>query len=102
MLIFQDNSTKPEFAGIKTVEDIGHSELANLRLYRLFAAPPGLPQSVRAKLTALVEKAVNDPDLVAWGKKARKPINPIGSAAAERYYRDQKALLTKFKHLLKK
>jgi tripartite-type tricarboxylate transporter receptor subunit TctC len=102
LLIFQDNSTKPEFAGVKTVSDIGHSDLANLRLYRLFAAPPGLSHDVRAKLTAMVEKAVNDPDLEAWGKKAKQPINPISAADAERFYKGQKGLLSKFAHLLKK
>jgi len=101
LLIFQDNSTKPQFAGAKTVSDIGQPELANLRLYRLFAAPPGLPQAVRSSLTAMVATAVNAPALAEWGKKAKKPVHPISAAAAEKLYRDQKAFLTRFKHLLK-
>lgn len=101
LLTFQDNTTKPQFAGVKTASDIGQPELANLRLYRLFVAPPGLPQAVRGKLTALVETAVNAPALAAWGEKAKKPVHPISAAGAEKLYRDQKAFLTRFRHLLK-
>ena len=35
-------------AGVATADDIGHPELANLSLYRVFAAPPGLSDDVRS------------------------------------------------------
>lgn len=88
-------------AGVKTVADLGHPELANLSLYRLFAAPPGLPAEVAKKLTAAVQAALTDPELKAWSEKARMPIDPGTPEEAEKLYKAQKDFLGKHVELLK-
>ena len=102
LVSFQQANAKPLFPGVPTAADIGHPELANLGLYRLFAAPPGLPAAVRTKLTEIVQKAVNDPELAAWAEKSNFPINPSSAEETKKMYVEQKAFLSRFKHLLKK
>ena len=101
LLTFQDKTTKPLFPTVPVAADVGHRELANLGLYRLFAAPPGMPAAVRTKLIGLVQKALNDPELAAWGQKSNFPIDPGTAEAAKKLYTGQKAFLTQYKHLLK-
>ena len=90
LLTFQDKTTKPLFPTVPVAADVGHPELANLGLYRLFAAPPGMPAAVRTKLIGLVQKALNDPELAAWGQKSNFPIDPGTAEAAKKLYTGQK------------
>ena len=101
LLLFQTQAKRLAFPGVPTVAEIGHPELANLQLYRLFAAPPALPTEIREKLAALVQTALNDPEFAEWSKAADFPIDPGTGADAERMYREQRVFLTRYKHLLK-
>lgn len=101
LLALQSKATKPMFPGLAVADDVGHPELANLGLYRLFAAPPGMPEGIRKTLIGLVQKALNDPELDAWGKKSNFPVDPGTAEAAKKLYTDQTAFLTRYKHLLK-
>lgn len=93
--------TAERFPGVPTVDDIGHPELANLALYRLFAAPPGLDPDVRSKLIATFQAAIRDPDFIAWSEKTRSPIDAGTPEDAVRFYKTQKELLSKHIELLK-
>lgn len=88
------------FPGVPTVDDIGHPELANLALYRLFAAPPSLDPDVRSKLVAAFQAAIKDPEFTAWSEKTRSPVDPGTPEDAERLYNAQKAFLSKHVDLL--
>ena len=101
LLALQSKASKPMFPGLAVADDVGHPELANLGLYRLFAAPPGMPEGVRTALIGLVQKALNDPELAAWGKKSNFPVDPGSAEAAKKLYTDQKMFLIRYKHLLK-
>ena len=76
-----------------TVDDIGLPQLANLGLYRMFAAPPGLPEPVRLKLTAMLQSALTHPDLARWAQTTSFPIDPRSPEEARRLYDQQKAFL---------
>jgi tripartite-type tricarboxylate transporter receptor subunit TctC len=101
ILSLRPKASGGRLAGVPTVADIGHPELANLALYRLFAAPPGLPPEVAKKLTAVVQSALNDPELKAWSDKASMAVDPGTPQEAEQLYRAQKAFLARHVDLLK-
>ena len=95
LLAFQPKSARGVPAGVPSVDDIGHPELASLSLYRMLAAPPGLPDDVRTRLTDAVQKALNDPELRRWSEATSSPIDPGGPAEARRLYEEQKAFMLK-------
>jgi tripartite-type tricarboxylate transporter receptor subunit TctC len=87
--------------GVTTADDVGHPELANLSLNRVFAAPPGLPDAVRVRLVDAVQKALNDPELTAWATKVNFPLDKRTPEETRRLYSEQRAFLTKYRHMLK-
>ena len=87
--------------GVATADDVGHPELANLSLNRVFAAPPGLPEMVRSRLVEAVQKALNDPELAAWATKANFPLDVGTPEQTRKLYTDQRVFLTSYRHLLK-
>jgi tripartite-type tricarboxylate transporter receptor subunit TctC len=86
--------------GIATADDVGHPELANLSLNRVFAAPPGLPDAIRTRLVELVQKALNDPELAAWATKVNFPLDIGTDDDARRLYSEQRVFLTKYRQIL--
>ena len=86
---------------VPSVDDIGHPELANIGLYRVFAAPPGLDPAVREKLESALARTLADKDFLAWSAKANFPIDPGGAARAKQLYEEQKSFLTKYAAILK-
>jgi tripartite-type tricarboxylate transporter receptor subunit TctC len=98
---FQKRGARASPAGVPTADDIGHPELANLSLCRLFAAPPGLPDAVRAKLVDAVQAALNDPELARWAETTRFPLDPGTPEDARQLYTAQRAFLTGYRSLLK-
>jgi tripartite-type tricarboxylate transporter receptor subunit TctC len=87
--------------GVATADDVEHPELANLSLNRVFAAPPGLPEAVRARLVEAVQQALNDPELAAWATKTNFPLDLGGPEETRRLYSEQRLFLTKYRHMLK-
>lgn len=98
---FQKTGARSTPANVPTANDIGHPELVNLGLYRMFAAPPGLPEPVRRKLTDIVQAALNDPELARWAKVSNFPIDPATPEEAKALYTEQKKFLTAHRPLLK-
>jgi tripartite-type tricarboxylate transporter receptor subunit TctC len=90
--------TPPDVA---TADDVGHPELANLSLNRVFAAPPGLPAMVRTRLVDVVQKALQDPELAAWADKTNFPLDVGTPEQTRKLYTDQRVFLTSYRHLLK-
>jgi tripartite-type tricarboxylate transporter receptor subunit TctC len=88
-------------AGVATADDVGHPELANLSLNRVFAAPPGLPQDVRTRLVDVVQKALKDPELAAWAGKTNFPLDVGTPEQTRKLYTDQRVFLTSYRNLLK-
>jgi tripartite-type tricarboxylate transporter receptor subunit TctC len=87
--------------GVATADDVGHPELANLSLNRVFAAPPGLPDTVRTRLVEAVQKALNDPELAAWATKTNFPLDLGTPEETRRLYSQQRVFLTKYRQMLK-
>ena len=97
---FQKRGARDMPAGVPTADDVGHPELANLGLYRMFAAPPGLPAIVKAKLTSIVQAALHSPALAAWSQQAQFPLDIGSPDKAQELYVEQKNFLEKYKNFL--
>jgi tripartite-type tricarboxylate transporter receptor subunit TctC len=101
LLWFAKKGARGTPEGVPTADDVGHPELANLSLNRVFAAPPGLPEAVRARLVGAVQKALNDPELAAWASKANFPLDKGTPEETRRLYSEQRLFLTKYRAMLK-
>lgn len=101
LLWFAKRTTRGAPAGIPTADDVGHPALANLSLNRVFAGPPGLPDAIRVRLVEAVQKALNDPELAAWANKGNFPLDLGTPEETRRLYAEQRAFLTKYRHMLK-
>jgi tripartite-type tricarboxylate transporter receptor subunit TctC len=98
---FQKKGSRGAPPGVPTADEIGHPDLANLSLNRMFAAPPGLPDAIGKTLVGVVQNALRDAELAAWATKANFPIDPGTPEEAKRLYQEQKAFLTAHRALLK-
>jgi tripartite-type tricarboxylate transporter receptor subunit TctC len=87
--------------GVATADEAGHPELANLSLNRVFAAPPGLPEAVRNRLTDAVQKALNDPEFEAWAARANFPLDVGTPEQTRKLYTAQRVFLASYRHLLR-
>jgi tripartite-type tricarboxylate transporter receptor subunit TctC len=98
---FAKKGTRGTPDGVATADDVGHPELANLSLNRVFAAPPGLPEMVRTRLVDVMQKALKDPELKAWAAKTNFPLDAGTPEQTRKLYTDQRVFLTSYRHLLK-
>ena len=98
---FQKRGARDTPKDVPSAEDVGHPELTNLGLYRMFAAPPGLPPAIQTKLTSIVQQALHSPQLAAWSEQTQFPLDVGSPARAEALYREQKDFLQKYRPLLK-
>jgi len=98
---FQRKGSPGAPADVPTAEDIGYPQLANIGLYRVFAAPPGVAGPVRDKLVNALQATLKDPEFLEWSAKANFPIDPGTPEDARRLYEEQKAFLMQHVELLK-
>lgn len=101
LILFQEKTATGSPRDVPTPEEIGHPDLANVGLYRMFAAPPGLEKSVVITLRAALQASFKDPEFLAWSEKTGHPISPGSAEDAERLYRKQKDFLRGHLEILK-
>ncbi len=68
--------------GVEATGEIGYGDLANFNLRRLVAAPGGLPDDIRKRLSDALVEAANSADVTAWAGKAGVALDPVDSAGA--------------------
>jgi tripartite-type tricarboxylate transporter receptor subunit TctC len=73
---------KPMVDGVPTTTELGYEKLAKFNLRRLIAAPPGLPDDLRKRLSDALLEAVKSPEVTAWAKKAGVTIDPVDAEGA--------------------
>ena len=101
LIWFQKKGSPGAPANVLTSDDISHPELANIGLYRVFAAPPGLDPAVKDKLALALTKTLEDKDFQEWSLKSGFPIDAGSADKARQMYEEQKAFLSKYSELLK-
>lgn len=87
--------------GVPTPDEIGHPDLANIGLYRMFAAPPGVESPVLSKLRGSLQASFKDPEFLAWSTKSGYPVSPGSAEEAMRLYEKQKNFLSNHVEILK-
>jgi tripartite-type tricarboxylate transporter receptor subunit TctC len=89
---FETHSSIP---GVPDATTLGQSELDNITVERLVAAPPGLPPDVQNILSTTLAKALADPIVVKWAKendllmRARTPQQAADLVAQQRAFFDK-------------
>ena len=66
--------------GVTTTGDLGKKDLSVLGGDRLIGTTPGTPKAIKDKLEKALLASINDPEFVAWGKKAKRLISPLNAA----------------------
>jgi putative tricarboxylic transport membrane protein len=95
---FEGHSSVP---GAADATALGEPELAQISLQRLIAGPPGLPADIKATLAAALTKALADPAVAAWAKKADAGLAPESPGQAVATLHEQIAFYNKWKPYLK-
>ena len=91
---FEPTSSIP---GVPDATSLGQPELSQIIVERMVAAPPGLPQEIKTVLQTALDKAVRDPDVIAWAKSAGHDWVPQSPADADAVIRQQQAFFDKWK-----
>jgi tripartite-type tricarboxylate transporter receptor subunit TctC len=94
---FEEESSVP---GVPDATDIGLPELSQIRVERMVAAPPGLPDDIRQVLNSALDKAVRDPDVVAWAEEAGHPWIPQAEGNGDAVMQEQAAFFEKWKSVI--
>jgi tripartite-type tricarboxylate transporter receptor subunit TctC len=64
---FTTDGTRPD---VPNASALGTPQLADIAVERMVAAPPNLPPAIKKILVEALDKAVNDPDVVALSEKS--------------------------------
>jgi tripartite-type tricarboxylate transporter receptor subunit TctC len=73
---------KPMVDGVDSTGELGYDRLASFNLRRLVAAPAGLPDDIRKRLSDALLEAANSAEVKDWAAKAGVALDPIDSAGA--------------------
>ncbi len=68
--------------GAAATGEIGYGELSKFNLRRLIAAPPGLPDDIRKRLSDALLEAANSAEIKEWAAKAGVTLDPVDSDGA--------------------
>ena len=91
---------KSSIAGAADATSLGAPELSEIVLERLIGAPPSLPADIKATLSVALTKAMADPDVAAWAKKADIALQPHSPDEAAKILADQQRFYDKWKSVL--
>jgi tripartite-type tricarboxylate transporter receptor subunit TctC len=94
---FEKKSTVP---GADDATTLKQPELALITLERLIAGPPGLPAAIKATLSDALWKALADPQIVDWAKKAEFNLARETPDQAAATLADQEKFFAKWKRVL--
>jgi len=98
--IIADFEERASVSGAEDAVALGKPELAQIVLDRLIAAPPGLPEEIRAILAGALVRALADSQVIAWAKETDSTISPESSDQAAATLRSQIEFYDKWKPFL--
>ncbi len=94
---FEQKSSVP---GAEDATSLKQPELSSIVLERLVGAPPKLPAAIRATLSTALAKALADPQVVAWARKADANLVIETPEGAAKILADQQKFYDKWKSVL--
>ena len=95
---FEERSSLP---GVPDATTLRQPELAKITLERLIGGPPGLPSDIVKVLADALQKALKDPEVVAWARKFEVPLLIETPAEATRVLHEQVDFFERWKKFLK-
>ena len=94
---FTADGTRPD---VPDAKGLGQPQLADLLVERMVAAPPNLPADVKKILVEAIDKAVNDPAVVALSEKAGMGLKLQSPDEVVADVRSQASFFAKWKKFL--
>jgi len=91
---------RAEVEGAAATGEIGHGDLAQFNLRRLVAAPPGLPDDIRKRLSDAFVAAANSPEIKEWAVKAGVSLDPADADGAAKMVGNIDNLYGEYKDLV--
>jgi len=90
-----------ELPDVPTLSELGQPELnAILGSFRVICAPPGLPEDRTKYLRDIFWKTLHDEELLAWSKKAKRPVKPMEGEATEKLLKKIMSEYSNYKDIL--
>ena len=68
------------FDAVPTIAELGQPEFEQFGVRRVVARPPGLPESVQARLEAAFLEAMQTSRLIEWSRETNNPFSPLDRA----------------------
>jgi len=87
---------------VPTGVELGYPEAGRIAAFGMIVAPPGTPRERVAVLEDALMKSLKDPELIAWSKKAERPLTPANAKEAREVVQDLFTKLDKYKGELRK
>jgi tripartite-type tricarboxylate transporter receptor subunit TctC len=94
---FERESSVP---GVPSAIDIGLPELTSITVERMVAAPPNLPEDLKAILNSAIDQAVRDPEVIAWARDAGHDWNPQPAGNGDAVMAEQSAFFDRWKGVI--
>jgi tripartite-type tricarboxylate transporter receptor subunit TctC len=94
---FEEHSSIP---GADDATTLGQPELSKIAIERMVAGPPDMPPDIKNTLAMAIDKAVRDPQVVAWAEMADVPWGAYPLGHADTLIREQSAFFEKWKKFL--
>ena len=102
-VVYGSGKRIPEIPDVPTISELGHPELAPLLgTYRVLAGPPNMPPERTKFLRDAIWKTFNDPEFIAWSKKAKRPVEAVNGEETEKNLKKVMADYEAYEDLLKK
>jgi tripartite-type tricarboxylate transporter receptor subunit TctC len=98
LVSFEEHSPIPGVADATTLK---LPELTNLVLFRMVAGPPKLPDDIADKLSGILVKAISDPKVQDWAKKAHANMIASDRAETAKLYKQQADFIASVKQYIK-
>jgi len=69
----------PAVDGVPSSSELGYKQFSQFDVRRTIAAPPGLPDDIRQRLSEAFLKAAASPEVQGWAKKAGVDLEPVSA-----------------------
>jgi tripartite-type tricarboxylate transporter receptor subunit TctC len=102
-VVYGSEKRIPEIPDVPTIGELGYPELTPLLgTYRVLAGPPNMPAERTKFLRDAIWSTFNDPEFIAWTKKAKRPVEAVNGEETEKTLKKVMADYEGYKDLLKK
>jgi tripartite-type tricarboxylate transporter receptor subunit TctC len=92
--------TKGSLPGVPDATMLGQPELADIIQLRPIAAPPGLPDDIKAAYSKALVTAMRDPAVTAWAQKKHASLAPDDAEETARLLQVQTKFIGRWKSLI--